>query len=77
MPSPSSNQQPSSSSSNKSTAATSQSANQGGAGSQGGTGVSQDFAQSYGLKYQDGKDYAEAEAIQRAFRDQDAKGEKS
>ena len=77
MPPPSSNQQPSSSSSNKSTSATSQSANQGGAGSQGGTGVSQDFAQSYGLKYQDEKDYAEAEAIQRAFRDQDAKGEKS
>ena len=77
MPSPSSNQQPSSSSSNKSTSATSQSTKQGGAGSQGGTGVSQNFAQSYGLKYHDEKDYAEAKAIQQAFREQDAKGEES
>ena len=45
-----------------------------GAGSQGGTGVSPNFAHSYGLKFEDPKDYAEAKAIQQAFREQDAKG---
>ena len=67
---PSSGKEPSSSSS-KSTSSTGQ-VNKG-AGSQGGTGVSPNFAQSYGLKFHDQKDYAEAQAIQQAFRDQDAK----
>ncbi|KAF6235309.1 hypothetical protein HO173_006505 [Letharia columbiana] len=67
---PSSSKQPSSSTS-KSTSASGQSGK--GAGSQGGTGVSPNFAQSYGLKFHDPKDYAEAQAIQQAFRDQDAK----
>ncbi|KAL9067492.1 MAG: hypothetical protein Q9161_006842 [Pseudevernia consocians] len=58
-------------SSSKSTSSTNQSNK--GAGSQGGTGVSPNFAQSYGLKFHDPKDYAEAKAIQQAFRDQDAK----
>jgi len=44
-----------------------------GAGSQGGTGVSKEFTESYGLKFHDKDDYAEAKAIQQAFRDQDAK----
>lgn len=67
---PSSSKQPNGSSSKSSS-----SANQSnkGAGSQGGTGVSPNFAQSYGLKFHDPKDYAEAKAIQQAFRDQDAK----
>ncbi len=44
-----------------------------GPGSQGGTGVTKNFAESYGLKVHDQKDYEEAKAIQQAFRDQDAK----
>lgn len=68
---PSSSKEPSSSSSKSTSSSTSQSDK--GAGSQGGTGVSQNFAQSYGLKFHDSKDYAEAKAIQQAFRDQDAK----
>lgn len=67
---PTSSKKPSNPSS-KSTSSTSQ-ADQG-PGSQGGTGVSPEFAHSYGLKYHDPNDYAEAKAIQQAFRDQDAK----
>ncbi len=67
---PSSNKQPGSSGS-KSTSSTKQSNK--GAGSQGGTGVTPNVVQSYGLKFHDPKDYAEAKAIQQAFRDQDAK----
>ena len=73
---PSTNKEPStssSSSSSKSTSATAGPAAAKGPGSQGGSGVSPDFARSYGLKYQDPEDYAEAKAIQQAFRDQDAK----
>ena len=44
-----------------------------GQGSQGGTGVSKNFTESYGLKYNDPNDYQEAKAIQQAFRDADAK----
>jgi len=56
----------------KSTASSNQSS-KGGVGSQGGSGVSTNFAASYGLKFHDQADYAEAKAIQQAFRDQDAK----
>ena len=45
-----------------------------GPGSQGGSGVSKNFAESYGLKMHNPSDYKEAQAIQQAFRDQDAKG---
>lgn len=44
-----------------------------GAGSQGGTGVGKNFAESYGLKMYEPGEYEEAQAIQQAFRDQDAK----
>ena len=68
---PSSSKQPSSSNTKSTQSSNSQPTK--GPGSQGGTAVSPNFAQSYGLKYHDTKDYAEAKAIQQAFRDQDAK----
>ena len=45
----------------------------GGPGSQGGTGVSKNFTESYGLKFHEPGDYQEAQNIQQAFRDADAK----
>lgn len=62
-----------STSQNASKASSSQRQNTKGPGSQRGTGVSKNFAESYGLKFHDPKDYEEAKAIQQAFRDQDAK----
>jgi len=57
----------------KATTSSSSSSGSKGRGSQGGTGVSKDFAESYGLKYHDAGDYQEAKNIQQALRDADKK----
>lgn len=72
MPSSSSPSTPKAAASTNASSNKSSTAKQAGQGSQGGSGVTPNFAQSYGLKYHDPADYQEAKDIQQAFRDADA-----